>query len=306
MWFKGRGPAAETNGEMKPGENSVPAAVPVDRGTRAVTREIPDDTDVDAIELETTDLVSAVPPRVPTHALDTAEIDWGRDRRVTVISTIPAQLAAEMLLSRSRDADDPDEDHLTPLWPAPAAPQAEPIPMRTNPAEQHTRRVGDSDSQPVGAAPARAAGSGSGPVSGGSAAAPGGSGIASGSGKTGDPEAIARRRQRAATLIDRARAALDDGDLTTAVDAAEGAMREADEAPPPGIVEVIEPARPLLTRVFAAYVGALSEVPVLAPRAAEIARDRLGERERALIGRIDGLRTLEELFDGSGLGSTDA
>ncbi len=62
----------------------------------------------------------------------------------------------------------------------------------------------------------------------------------------------------------------------------------------------------MLTRVFAAYVGALSEVPVLAPRAAEIARDRLGERERALIGRIDGLRTLEELFDGSGLGSTDA
>ena len=88
--------------------------------------------------------------------------------------------------------------------------------------------------------------------------------------------------------------------------AAEGAMREAEEAPPPGIVEVIEPARPLLARVFAAYVGPLGGVPVLAPRAAEIARTRLGEQERRLIGRIDGLRTLEELFDGSGLGSTDA
>ncbi|HSS39408.1 MAG TPA: hypothetical protein VLT58_11615 [Polyangia bacterium] len=278
---------------MKPRDQSVPAAVQADRGARPVTREIPDDTDVDAIELETTHLVVPSPPRPPAPALDTAEIDWSRDRRVTVISTIPAQLAAEMLVSRSGDADDPDEDHLTPLW-DPAAPQAEPIPVRTNEAEQHTRRVGDSDRQHLSPSSASGSSSGSGPTLGG------------GSGKTGEPDAIARRRQRAATLIDRARAALDDGDLTAAVDAAEGAMREADEAPSPGIVEVIEPARPLLTRVFAAYVGALSEVPVLAPRAAEIARDRLGERERALIGRIDGLRTLEELFDGSGLGSTDA
>ncbi|MFL5303666.1 MAG: hypothetical protein ACJ8F1_00560 [Polyangia bacterium] len=289
---------------MKLRDQAVPAAVSADRGARPVTREIPDDTDVDAIELQATDLVAAAPPRLPaTHALDTAEIDWGRDRRVTVISTIPAQLAAEMLGSRSDDSDDPDEDHLTPLWRDPAAPQADPIPVRTN--EQHTRRVGDSDRQPLSAAPASSSGSGSGPVS-GSGSGSSGSGSGAGSGKTGEPDAIARRRQRAATLIDRARAALDDGDLTAAVDAAEGAMREADEAPPPGIVEVIEPARPLLTRVFAAYVGALSEVPVLAPRAAEIARDRLGERERVLIGRIDGLRTLEELFDGSGLGSTDA
>ncbi|MES1165066.1 MAG: hypothetical protein ABUR63_04870, partial [Verrucomicrobiota bacterium] len=272
-----------------------------DRGARAATREIPDDTDVDALELQMSDLVPATPPRPPTHALDTAEIDWGRDRRVTVISTIPAQLAAEMLVSRSEDADDPDEDHRTPIWRDPAAPEAEPIPVRRNEAEQHTRRVGDSDRQPLGATPANASGSGSGPTSGSGSGSSG-----SGSGKTGEPDAIARRRQRAATLIDRARAALDDGNLTAAVDAAEGAMREADEAPPPGIVEVIEPARPLLTRVFAAYVGALSEVPVLAPRAAEIARDRLGERERTLIRRIDGLRTLEELFDGSGLGSTDA
>jgi hypothetical protein len=83
-------------------------------------------------------------------------------------------------------------------------------------------------------------------------------------------------------------------------------MCEADEAPPPGIVEVIEPARPLLTRVFATYVGPPGGVPVLAPRAHEIARARLGEAERVLLGRVDGIRTLEELFDGSGLGSLDA
>ena len=84
------------------------------------------------------------------------------------------------------------------------------------------------------------------------------------------------------------------------------ALREADEAPPPGIVEVIEPARPLLTRVFATYVGPTSGLPMLAPRADEIARQRLGVAEQAVLRRVDGIRTLEELFDGSGLGSTDA
>ena len=135
----------------------------------------------------------------------------------------------------------------------PAAPDRNARPRRRaeDDAEQHTRRVGDSDKQPLGP----------------------------GSGRVTSAEAgIAAWRQRAAALIDEARAALDAGDLTEAVTAAEGALHEADEAPPPGIVEVIEPARPLLARVFAAYVGPLGGVPVLAPRAAEIARVRLGER----------------------------
>ena len=216
--------------------------------------------------------------------METAQVDLSRDRRVTLTSPIPAQLAEDML----------SEKHGNDLRPSsrgrcrrPFAPPA----IRRRPtstpaagdaeddAEQHTRRVGDSDKQSLGL----------------------------GSGRVAPSEAgIAPWRQRAAALIDEARAALDEGDLTAAVTAAEGALQEADEAPPPGIVEVIEPARPLLARVFAAYVGPLGGVPVLAPRAAEIARARLGERERALIGRIDGARTLEELFDGSGVGSTDA
>ena len=69
---------------------------------------------------------------------------------------------------------------------------------------------------------------------------------------------------------------------------------------------MIEPARPLLTRVFATYVGPTSGLPMLAPRADEIARQRLGVLEQAALRRVDGIRTLEELFDGSGLGSTDA
>ncbi len=153
----------------------------------------------------------------------------------------------------------------------PAAPTLERV--------ERTRRVGDSDRQSV---------------------APGPSSVAA------IDAGIAPHRQRAARLIDEARAALDADDLAEAVGAVEEALREADEAPPPGIIEVIEPARPLVTRVFATYVGPLTGVPVLAPRADEIARSRLGDRERALLVRVDGTRTLEELFDGSGLGSTDA
>ena len=70
-----------------------------------------------------------------------------------------------------------------------------------------------------------------------------------------------------AQRIDEARAALDAGDLSAAVTAAESALHEADEAPAPGIVEVIEPARPLLNRVFTAYIGPSTGLPILAPRA---------------------------------------
>jgi len=160
---------------------------------------------------------------------------------------------------------------VTPRGRDPAAPEPRPI--------ERTRRVGDS-----------------GPAS-------------ADSGPTmlwGSDRGVAPWRQRAAQRIDDARAAFDAGDLAEAVAAAEEALREADEAPPPGIVEVIEPARPLLTRVFATYVGPTSAVPMLAPRADEIARQRLGVLEQAALRRVDGIRTLEELFDGSGLGSTDA
>jgi hypothetical protein len=157
----------------------------------------------------------------------------------------------------------------TPRRRDPAAPEAEPV--------EQTRRVGDSDPVRAGSGPSLRAEVG-----------------------------VAPWRHRAAQRIDEARAAMDAGDLTGAVTAAEAALVEGDQAPAPGIVEVIEPARPLLTRVLSTYVGPSNGLPILAPRADEIARQRLGDRERALLRRIDGTHTLEELFDGSGLGSMDA
>ena len=276
---------------MKPREGSAPdlagATQDVRRSGRPRTEELGPDDEPQHAEEVNLDLFDAEDtggkPRAVGGIMDTAQVDLSRDRRVTLTSAIPAQLAEDMLSTKHGDDLTPVHGTMSAAVRAardPAAP--DPRARRLDPeddAEQHTRRVGDSDKQPLG----------------------------SGSGRVTSAEAgIAPWRQRAAALIDVARAALDEGDLTAAVNAAEGALHEADEAPPPGIVEVIEPARPLLARVFAAYVGPLVGVPVLAPRAAEIARVRLGERERALIARIDGARTLEELFDGSGVGSTDA
>jgi len=279
---------------MKPREGSAPDLVraPQDarRSGRPRTEELgPEESaphPIDDVDLDGFDAFdTGGRPRAVGGALDTAQVDLSRDRRVTLTSPIPAQIAEDMLSGKHGDDLTPAHGTMSAAVRAardPAAPDQQTRPLGQpggDDDEQHTRRVGDSDKQPLG----------------------------SGSGRVTSAEAgIAPWRQRAAALIDVARAALDEGDLTAALNAAEGALREADEAPPPGIVEVIEPARPLLARVFAAYVGPLVGVPVLAPRAAEIARARLGERERALIARIDGARTLEELFDGSGVGSTDA
>ena len=72
------------------------------------------------------------------------------------------------------------------------------------------------------------------------------------------------------------------------------------------IVEVIEPARPLLARVFAAFVGPLGEVPVLSRRIDEIAAIPLDERRRAVVARVDGVRTLDQVLDGARIPATDA
>jgi hypothetical protein len=213
-------------------------------------------------------------PRRPRNTLKTAEIDVARDRRSTMMSPIPAMLA-ESMGAAGAGSGSPGADATPPRRPRESeAPVAERV--------ERTRRVGDSDRQRL---------------------APGPSALA---GAAAQDAGIAPHRQRAARLIDEARAALDAGDLAHAVAAIEEALCKADEAPPPGIVEVIEPARALVTRVFATYVGPLSGIPVLAPRADEIARTRLGERERAVLMRVDGGSTFEELFDGSGLGSTEA
>ncbi len=246
------------------------------QAARPVKSEVDVDHSAEDIDLDRVDEDTGGRPRAVGDSIETVGVGISRDRRITTTSPISARLAERMLPRAGPDTSRVRRD--------PAAPEQEPEQETRGVAKddaEHTRRVGDSDRRALS--------------SGGSRAEP-----------SGPQDArSAACRQRAATLIDRARAAMAGGEVEAAVAAAEGALREAEAAPAPGIVEIIEPARPLLARVFSAYVGPLSGVPVLSPGASEMASARLGERERALIARMDGKCTLEELFDGSGLGSTD-
>jgi hypothetical protein len=108
-------------------------------------------------------------------------------------------------------------------------------------------------------------------------------------------------RVLAGELVDRCRAMLEHGRLESAVGAAESALREGERAPPPGIAEVIEPARPLFERAFEAYVGSPDQVPILAISEGVLATQGLDHRAGFLLSRIDGLMTIEHLLDIAGM-----
>ena len=108
-------------------------------------------------------------------------------------------------------------------------------------------------------------------------------------------------RVLASELVDRCRAMLERGNLEEAVGAAESALREGERAPPPGIGEVIEPARPLFERAFEAYVGPVDQVPILAISEGVLASQGLDHRAGFLLSRIDGLMTIEHLLDIAGM-----
>jgi hypothetical protein len=153
----------------------------------------------------------------------------------------------------------------------PAAPRLAPEP------HELTRRVGDSDRQPT---PRERSGGHKVDAS-------------------NDPNA--RARMRAAHLIDQARALLNSGALAGAVVAAEQAFDEAERAAPPGIAEVIEPARALFAQIFSTYVGPLDEVPVMAKRLQDIPAMALDDRRRAFIALVDGARSVGQILDGARL-----
>jgi len=155
----------------------------------------------------------------------------------------------------------------------PAAPRPE--------GNELTRRVGDSDRQPTPRERSR------------------GYAVE----VSDDPNA--RARLRAGHLIDQARALLDSGALAGAVVATEQALDEAERAVPPGIAEVIEPARPLFAQVFATYVGSLDEVPVMAKRMQDISPLALDDRRRAVLAQVDGARSLAQILDATRLHATD-
>lgn len=195
-----------------------------------------------------------------------------RSRRQTLRSAIPAMLAASM------------PEHSGPLdikpWDAePGSPE-----MTIEGRTETTRPVG-------GVAPVEPISSPGSPIS---------SDALHFTDIAEDPSAAARRR--AAEMVDRARAEFDAGSMEAAAEAAEFALSEGERAPPPGIAEVIEPARPLFHRVFEAHVGPGQGVPTVSLTAHEISAMTFDHRTGFLLSRIDGTLTIEELMDVSSMG----
>jgi hypothetical protein len=108
-------------------------------------------------------------------------------------------------------------------------------------------------------------------------------------------------RIRAAEFVDRCRSAFGRGNLEQAVAAAEAALREEDNAPPPGIAEVIEPARNLFERVFEQFIGPTQAIPMPAMSPEALSDQDLDHRAGFILSRIDGVMTIEEMMDVAGM-----
>ncbi len=218
------------------------------------------------------------------------DADLPRERRRTVVSNIPAQLAKSMGQIR-----DPAGSAVVRPWsevreralPAPAGrpvdARSEPgVPSAPMPAEV-TRRVAAEEVETL--EPDEA--------------------IDTYSVELIDEPSLPPAEQ-VRSLIDRARAQMNGGNLGAAVIAADQALAEAAKAPQPDVADLVKTSRPLFDRIFAAYVGLLGQVPVRARTDEEIAGQELGERTQYLLRSIDGKQTLEQLAATTGIPPVEA
>jgi len=110
----------------------------------------------------------------------------------------------------------------------------------------------------------------------------------------------------ATELVGECRAALNDNRAAPAALAAELAMQLAERAPPPGIDDLIEQSRALFERAFRAFAGNPHGCPIRAIPTATIADQGLDERAAFLMSRLDGMTSIADLIDSSGLPRFDA
>jgi len=113
-------------------------------------------------------------------------------------------------------------------------------------------------------------------------------------------------REVTAELIERARTCFARGDLSRAVLAVDEVLSSVEKHSRAGIADLVQAARPMFDRIFAAYLGLLSEVPVMARSDEDVAALPLDGRTRALLAHIDGVRTLEQIFGASKVPAVDA
>jgi hypothetical protein len=199
------------------------------------------------------------PARGPAH-----DSFLTRERRATVVSSIPAQLAKSMM-HEPREAGTPATQ-----------------------ATQPTRPVADA-SQPhlTGATPADEV-------------------LDTYSVELLDDEPELPPREHIQSLISRARTLMEAGNLGGAVITADQTLAEAAKAPQTEVADLVKAARPLFDRIFAAYVGLLTQTPVRLRSDADLVGQELGERTKYLLSHIDGRQTLEQVSTRTGIPPVEA
>jgi hypothetical protein len=223
-------------------------------------------------------------------ARSTGDAHLPRERRSTVVSNIPAQLAKSM-----GEIRDPAGPVVARPWsevrdPVLPRPSGRPAAARSNPGApsapmppEVTRRVGTDEVESL--APDQP--------------------LDTYSVELVDELALPPAEQ-VRSLIDRARTHIDGGNLGAAVIAADQALAEAAKAPQSDVADLLKTSRPLFDRIFAAYVGLLGQVPVRARTDEEIAGQELGDRTQYLLKSIDGKQTLEQLAATTGIPPVEA
>jgi hypothetical protein len=107
-------------------------------------------------------------------------------------------------------------------------------------------------------------------------------------------------------LVGECRAALSENRADSAALAAEVALQLAEHGPPPGVDDLIEPSRALFERAFRAFLGNPHGCPIRAIPTEEISENGLAQRAAFLMSRLDGMTSIADLIDSSGMPRFDA
>ncbi len=113
-------------------------------------------------------------------------------------------------------------------------------------------------------------------------------------------------RSSANELLGECRAALNENRAGPAALAAELALQVAERAPPPGVDDLIDPARALFERAFRAFMGNPHACPIRAIPTETISEHGLDQRAAFLMSRMDGMTSIADLIDSSGILHFDA
>jgi hypothetical protein len=113
-------------------------------------------------------------------------------------------------------------------------------------------------------------------------------------------------RASANELIGECRAALNENRAGPASLAAELALQLSERAPPPGVDDLLEPSRALFERAFRAFMGNPHGCPIRAIPTESIIDHGLDQRAAFLMSRMDGMTSLADLIDSSGMARFDA